>query len=79
MKDFLKQIYKSELKLKIDSFIEKNFIYIIMNAKKGDKYYIVKVDKNLLPFIDEIKKEFINIFDDCKIYSEEESIIIDWS
>jgi len=79
MKDFLKQIYKSELKLKIDSFIEKNFIYIIMNAKKGDKYYIVKVDKNLLPFIDEIKKDFINIFDDCKIYSEEESIIIDWS
>ena len=50
-----------------------------MNAKKGDKYYIVKVDKNLLPFIDEIKKDFINIFDDCKIYSEEESIIIDWS
>lgn len=79
MKDFLKKIYEDDLKLKIDSFIEKNFIYIIMSAKKGDKFYIVKVDKYLLPFIEKIKKEFIHIFDDCKIYSEEDSIKIDWS
>lgn len=79
MKDFLKEIYKSELKLKIDSFIEKNFLYIIMSSKKGYENHVIKVDKYLLPFIEEIKKEFINIFDDCKVYINEDNIIIDWS
>ena len=79
MKDFLKEIYKSDLKLKIDSFIETNFIYIIMAAKRGDKFYKIEVYKSLIPFIEDIKNEFIEIFDDCKVYICNYTIIIDWS
>jgi hypothetical protein len=79
MKDFLKKIYKNDLKLNIDSFIEKKIIYIITSAKKGDTFYVIKVDNYLLPFIEEIKNEFTYIFDDCKVSSDTDSIIIDLS
>ena len=79
MKDYLKDLYKSELRLRIDTFIEKNFIDIILSAKRGNNTYIVNVEENLLPFIDVITKEYSSIFDDCKVYNENDNIIIDWS
>lgn len=80
MKEYLKDINKSNLKLKIDSFIEEQFIDIIDAAKVGENSYSIKVEQNLIPYIQTIRKEIKYIFNDCKVYVQDNMIIvIDWT
>lgn len=87
MKEYLKNINKSYLQLKIDSFIEDKFIDIIEAAKLGKTNCVIEIDKeinkDLLSHVEIIKEEFKYIFDDCKVYLLQNEtktyIIIDWS
>jgi hypothetical protein len=80
MKEYLKDINKSNLKLKIDSFIEEQFIDIIDAAKVGENSYSIKVEQNLIPHIQTIRKEIKYIFNDCKVYVQDNmTIVIYWT
>ena len=80
MKEYLKDINKSNLKLKIDSFIEEQFIDIIETAKVGENSYSIKVEQNLIPHIQTIRTEIKYIFNDCKVYVQDNmTIVIDWT
>ncbi len=80
MKEYLQDINKSNLKLKIDSFIEGKFIDIIEAAKGGENSYSIKVEENLIPHIETIRSEIKYIFNDCKVYDlDNMTIVIDWT